>query len=118
MIFTERTLTLLTILILYLHPFTYTLHYSYLQFLNKQTGQSFTLLTILAIEFFFVIYLFFFFYLQIASSTYTTVLTLFTLKYLLYFQNNIFTTLPLICSYSIIIFFLLLYTHSYLQYTV
>ena len=27
-----------------------------------------------------------------ASSTYRTVLTLFTLKYLLYLQNNIFTT--------------------------
>ena len=48
-IFTEQTLTLLTVLILYLHPFTYTLHYSYLQFLNKQTGQTLTLLTILAI---------------------------------------------------------------------
>ena len=33
-----------------------------------------------------------FFYLQIAPSTYTTVLTLFTLEYLRYLQNNIFTT--------------------------
>ena len=48
-IFTEQTHTLLTILILYLHPFTYTLHYSYLQFLYKQAGQTLTLLTILAI---------------------------------------------------------------------
>ena len=31
-------------------------------------------------------------YLQIASSNYTTVLTLFTLEYLRYLQNNIFTT--------------------------
>ena len=34
----------------------------------------------------------FVFYLQMASSTYTTVLTLFTLEYLRYLQNNIFTT--------------------------
>ena len=46
-IFTGRTLTLLTILILYLH--TYTLHCSYLQYLYKQAGQTLTLLTILAL---------------------------------------------------------------------
>ena len=46
-IFTGRTLTLLTILILYLH--TYKLHCSYLQYLYKQAGQTLTLLTILAL---------------------------------------------------------------------
>ena len=46
-LFTGRTLTLLTILKLYFHTFTFTLHGSYLHYLYKQTGRTLTLLTIL-----------------------------------------------------------------------
>ena len=48
-LFTGRTLTLLTILKLYLHTFTFTLHCSYLHYLYKQTGQALTLFTILTL---------------------------------------------------------------------
>ena len=46
-------------LILYLYPFTYTLRCSYLQYLYKQTGQTLTLLAILALSFLFFFYNFF-----------------------------------------------------------
>ena len=46
-IFTRWTLTLLTILILYLHTFAFTLHCSYSHYLYKQTGRTLPLLTIL-----------------------------------------------------------------------
>ena len=48
-LFTGRTLTLLTILKLYLHTFTFTLHCSYLHYFYKQTGRALTLLTILTL---------------------------------------------------------------------
>ena len=64
-IFTRRTLTLLTILILYLHTFAFTLHCSYSHYLYKQTGQTLTLLIILAL------------YLHLHCSTHTS-LTLLT----------------------------------------
>ena len=50
-LFTGQTLTLLTILKLYLHTFsfTFTLHGSYLHYLYKQTGRTLTLLTILTL---------------------------------------------------------------------
>ena len=48
-LFTGPTLTLLTILKLYSHTFTFTLHGSYLHYLYKQTGRTLTLLTILTL---------------------------------------------------------------------
>ena len=48
-LFTGRTFTLLTILKLHLHTFTFTLHSSYLHYLYKQTGRTLTLFTILTL---------------------------------------------------------------------
>ena len=48
-LFTGRTLTLLTILKLYSHTFIFTLHGSYLHYSYKQTGRTLTLLTILTL---------------------------------------------------------------------
>ena len=59
-------------------------------FIQASRTNTYTTYNTSIIIFFFLIYLFF--YLQIASSTYTTVLILFTLEYLRYLQNNIFTT--------------------------
>ena len=90
MIFTERTLTSLTILILYLHP-TYLYIYIALVILTvfKQANNTKTYTTYNTSNIIFF-YNLCFFYLQIASSTYSTVLTLFTLKYLLYFFFSFF----------------------------
>ena len=78
-IFTGRTLTLLTILILYLH--TYTLHCSYLQYLYKQAGQTLTLLTILALICFFLLTNRFLYLHDCPYIIYIRILALFTKQY-------------------------------------
>ena len=62
--------------------------------LSDKTTHALTYFLTFLLLFYFIIFLliYLFFYLQIASSTYTTILTLFTLEYLRYLQNNIFTT--------------------------